>query len=83
MGYFQIPFGIDFSHRFTVIREQALDDFNTLYLDHETFAPCLMSCSSASWLIVYGNLNKICILLLCENCVSLNYVELVHNSFQV
>ena len=83
VGYFQIPFGIDFSHSFTIIREQALYDFNTLYLGHETFAPCFTSCSSVSWLIVYGNLNKICILLLCENCISLNYVELVHNSFQV
>ena len=80
---FQIPFGIDFSHSFTVIREQALYDFNTLYLGHETFAPCFTSCCSVSWLILYGNLNKICILLLCENCISLNYVELVHNSFQV
>ena len=83
VGCFQIPFGIDFSHSFTVIREQALYDFSTLYVSHETFAPCFTSCSSVSWLIVYGNLNKICILLLCENCISLNYVELVHNSFQV
>ena len=29
------------------------------------------------------NLNRICILLLCENCTNLNYVELVHNAFQV
>ncbi|RAX29056.1 UNVERIFIED_CONTAM: hypothetical protein DQE83_28825, partial [Escherichia coli] len=29
------------------------------------------------------NLNRICILLLCENCISLNYVELVHSAFQV
>ena len=72
-----------FSHSLTSLREQALYDFNTLYLGHETFAPCFMRSSSVSWLIVYGNLNKICILLLCENCISLNYVELVHNSFQV
>ena len=26
-------------------------------------------------LIVYGNLNSICILLLCENYINLNYVE--------
>ena len=31
VGYFQIPFGFDFSHSFTVIREQALYDFNTLF----------------------------------------------------
>ena len=33
--------------------------------------------------IIYGNLNRICILLLCENCINLNYVELVHSDFQV
>ena len=33
--------------------------------------------------IVCGNLNRICILLLCENCINLNYVELVHGAFQV
>ena len=33
--------------------------------------------------IVYGNLNTICILLLSENCINLNYVELVHSIFQV
>ena len=27
--------------------------------------------------------NKIRILLLCENCINLNYVELVHGDFQV
>ena len=40
-------------------------------------------CSSVSRFIVYGNLNRICILLLCENCINLNYVELVHSAFQV
>ena len=40
-------------------------------------------CSSVFWIIVYGNLNRICILLLCENCINLNYVELVHSAFQV
>ena len=33
--------------------------------------------------IVYGNLSRICTLLLCENCMSLNYVELVHSAFQL
>ena len=79
VDYFQIPVGIDFSHSFTVLREQALYDFNTLYLGHETFAPCFMSCSSVSWLIVYGNLNKICILLLCE----IVYVLIMLNWFTV
>ena len=36
-----------------------------------------------SWFIVYGKLNRICILLLCENCLNLNYVELVLSAFQV
>ena len=34
-------------------------------------------------LLVYGNLTRICILLLCENCINLNSVELVHHAFQV
>ena len=33
--------------------------------------------------IVYGNLNRICILLLCENYINFNHVELVHSAFQV
>ena len=33
--------------------------------------------------MVYGNLNRICILLLCENCIDLNYVELIHSAFRV
>ena len=33
--------------------------------------------------IVYGNSNRICTLLLCENCINLNHVELVHSAFQV
>lgn len=33
--------------------------------------------------IVYGSLNRICILLLCECCVNLNDVEMVHGAFQV
>ena len=40
-------------------------------------------CSNVSQFIVYGNLNRICILLLLENCINLNYVELVHSIFQV
>ena len=38
-------------------------------------------CSSIFWFIVYGNLNRICILLLFENCINLNYAELVHDAF--
>ena len=36
-------------------------------------------CSSVSWLIVYGNLNRVCILLLCENYTTIIYVELAKN----
>ena len=39
--------------------------------------------SNVSWFIVYGNMNRICILLLCENCINLNYVKFVQNAFQV
>ena len=28
------------------------------------------------------NLNRICILLLCENWINLNYIELVHSAFK-
>ena len=53
-------------------------------LDHEIVH--LISCpwvySSVSWFTVYGNLNRICILMLCENCINLNYAELVHSAFQ-
>ena len=44
---------------------------------------CPWICSSVSWFTVNGNLNRICILLLCENCINLNYVELVDSAFQV
>ena len=42
-------------------------------------------CSSVTQFVVGDNenLNRICILLLCENCINLNYVELVHGAFQV
>ena len=39
-------------------------------------------CSNVSYFIVYGNLNRIHILLLCENCINLNYIELVDSAFQ-
>ena len=42
---------------------------------------CPWICSSVSWFIVYGNWNRICILLQCENCININYVELVHSAF--
>ena len=46
-------------------------------------ASCPWICSSVSRFIVYGNLNRICILLLCETCINLNYIELVHSALQV
>ena len=54
-------------------------------LDRDIFAPCFMSLDMFQCFLVYSlwELNKICILLLCENCISLNYVELVHGAFQV
>ena len=54
-------------------------------LDHGIFAPCFMSLNMCQCLLffTYGNLNRTCILLLCENCINLNYVELVHSAFQV
>ena len=39
--------------------------------------------SRISPFIVYGNLNRFCILLSCDYCISLNYIELVHSAFQV
>ena len=44
---------------------------------------CPWICSNVFWFVVYRNLNRPCILLLCENCINLNYVELVHTAFQV
>ena len=47
------------------------------------FVLCPLICSRVLQFRVYGNLNRICILLLCENCINLNYVELLHSAFQV
>ena len=58
-----------------MIREQTLHDLQKTmkFLYHEVLCPWI--CSSVSWFIVCGNLNRICILLLCENCINLNYIE--------
>ena len=40
------------------------------------FTLCPWMFSSVSYFTVYGNLNRIFILLLCENCINLNYIEL-------
>ena len=40
-------------------------------------------CPSVCCFTVYGNLSRICGLLLCDICIELNYVELVHGAFQI
>ena len=55
-------------------------------LEHEIFTPYFMSLDMFQCLLVYSlweHWNRICILLLCENCINLNYVELIHSAFQV
>ena len=55
-----------------------------MILDHEFLSFLyLWICSNVSQFIVYGNFNRICILLFCENCINLNYVNLAYNAFQV
>ena len=44
---------------------------------------CPWMCARVSQFIVYGNSNRICIWLWCENCIHLNYVELIHSALQV
>ena len=65
-----------------MIREQTLHDLQKTmeFLYHEVLCPWI--CSSVSWFIVCGNLTRICTLLLCENCINLNCVELLHRGFQ-
>ena len=48
---------------------------------HLAFCPWVHS--SVSRFIVYGNLNRICILPFCESCINFNYIEFVHSAFQV
>ena len=57
----------------------------SISLDHDIlhFVLCPWICFSVSWFIVYGSLNRICILLLGESCINLAYVELAHSAFQV
>ena len=67
-----------------MIREQTLYDSNTFRPQNFCtlfYVPGYVPASP--WFIVYANLNRISILLLCENCINLNYVELVHGAFQV
>ena len=58
------------------------------FLNHlwsKIFAPCFMFLDmfQVSQFTVYGNLNRICILPLYDNCINLNYAELIHSAFQV
>ena len=57
----------------------------SISLDHEMFAPCFMCLDMFQCLLVHSlwELNRICILLLYENCINPNYVELIHRTFQV
>ena len=41
---------------------------------------CPRKCSSVSWCIVHGNLNKICIIVMCESCINLIFG---YSNFQV
>ena len=64
-----------------MIREQTLYDFNTFMPRNFCtllYAPGYVPMSPSLQSI--GNLNRICILLLCENCINLNYAELVHSA---
>ena len=54
-------------------------------LDHEIFAPYFMSLDMFQCLLVYSLWElecRICILLLSEKCINLNYAELIHSAFQ-
>ena len=48
--------------------------FFPLYMTFFSFLEIIIS--RISPFIVYGNLNRFCILLLCDYCISINYVEL-------
>ena len=57
----------------------------SISLDHKIFCtlfyvPGYVPVSSG--FTVYGNLNTLCVLLLCEDYINLHYVELVHGAFQ-
>ena len=58
----------------------------SILLDHEVFAPCFMSLDIFQCFLVYSlweHEQNLYPSVLCENCVNLNYVELVHSAFQV
>ena len=59
----------------TVKREQTLCDYNTFR--PWNFCTLFYVSGYVSQLTVYGNWNRICILLLCEICINLSYVESV------
>ena len=57
----------------------------SILLDQEIFTHCFTFLDMFQCLqfTVYGDLNRICVLLVCENCINLNYVELVDSAYQV
>ena len=63
---------------FTDVRLSRVAALRLFLQDSSPSRPCF----SVSKFIFYGNSNRICILLLCENCINLNSVELVHSAFQ-
>ena len=69
------------SHRYKRTESVWFQYFWSMQCLHLVLCPWI--CFSVFWFMVYGNLNRIYILLLCENCVNLNYAELVCSAFQV
>ena len=57
--------------------------FNLQTMKFLNLVLCPWICSNVLWFIVYRNLNRICILLVCANYINFNYVEMVHSAFQV
>ena len=76
---------LDTTERLNQTELKRTDYIISIPLDHEIFVACFMCLDmfQCLWFIVYGNLNRIYILLLCENYINLNYVELVYSTFRV
>ena len=71
-------YGIKISAQWWEVKKNMVSIMKFLHL-----VLCPWICSRVSQFIVYRNLNRICIWLLCENCIHLNYVELIHSTLQV
>ena len=52
------------------------------FLAHEIFAPGFTSLDMLQYILVYS-LWELEFVFYCENCINLNYIELVHGTFQV